>query len=306
VADAVQHLGPVLYYNTIMFEAAGLTDDDVPTTLDELRDTSQAIVDSGVAPFGFALEVSPWYVEQWFAMGNQALVDNDNGRTNRATSSQPRFVDRQLEIFTFVDGMVRRRARHQHRRNTSGVDALLAIANEDVAMTFGTSAALGSILAVLESGQFPNVGSRRGSAARPERWRRARRWSGHLAGRARPDRSREGRRVGLPALAERARAAGRVACGHRVHADPPGGDRVPRCSSCGPTSPRSGSPTTSSWPRRPTSAARSSATTPALRDAIVEALERMILQGTSPEVVLAEAKQQADAVITAYNRSVDR
>jgi hypothetical protein len=43
-----------------------------------------------------------------------------------------------------------------------------------------------------------------------------------------------------------------------------------------------------------------------VRDAIVEALERMILQGTSPDVVLAEGKQQADAVITAYNRSVDR
>jgi sn-glycerol 3-phosphate transport system substrate-binding protein len=95
---------PVLYYNTTMFEGRA-TDDDVPTTLDELRDVSQRSSTPAPRPPGFALELSPWYLEQWFAKANEPLVDNDNGRSERATEHQPR-QRHWGSIFTFIDDMV--------------------------------------------------------------------------------------------------------------------------------------------------------------------------------------------------------
>jgi len=43
-------------------------------------------------------------------------------------------------------------------RNPSGQDHLVALGTGDAAMTIGTSAAIGGILAVLATGQFPDVG----------------------------------------------------------------------------------------------------------------------------------------------------
>jgi sn-glycerol 3-phosphate transport system substrate-binding protein len=148
---------PVLYYNTRMFERAGLSDDDVPATFEELRAVSQRLVDSGEVRAGFALELSPWYIEQWFAKANEPLVDNDNGRSGRATGTNLD-SDIGLEIYTFIDEMMDSGLGMNVGRNTSGIDALLALATEDAGMTIDTSAALGAVFATLESGQFPNVG----------------------------------------------------------------------------------------------------------------------------------------------------
>ncbi|MET0910945.1 MAG: extracellular solute-binding protein, partial [Ilumatobacteraceae bacterium] len=63
---------PVLFYNKAMFEEAGLDPDRPPITLEELRDYSQQIVDSGAATYGIALDAGAnsggaWFLEQWFA-----------------------------------------------------------------------------------------------------------------------------------------------------------------------------------------------------------------------------------------------
>ena len=47
---------PVLYYNRVAFEEAGLDPDQPPVTLDQLREYSQQIVDSGAATYGIALD----------------------------------------------------------------------------------------------------------------------------------------------------------------------------------------------------------------------------------------------------------
>jgi sn-glycerol 3-phosphate transport system substrate-binding protein len=61
---------PVLYYNRKTFIAAGLDPDDPPVTLEELRATSQQIVDSGAATYGVILDSGAdsgggWFIEQW-------------------------------------------------------------------------------------------------------------------------------------------------------------------------------------------------------------------------------------------------
>ena len=43
------------------------------------------IVQSGAARFGIALKTDSWPVEHWLAKAGHTIVDNDNGRTARAT-----------------------------------------------------------------------------------------------------------------------------------------------------------------------------------------------------------------------------
>ena len=143
---------PVLYYVKPTFTAAGLDPEDPPATFDELRDASQTLVDSGAASSGLALELSPWYVEQWFAQENTALVDNDNGRSARAETMD---LDSELgrQIYEFLDGLVADGLARSVGRNPRGVDHLLALAQGDAAMTIGSSAAIGPALAVIRSGE---------------------------------------------------------------------------------------------------------------------------------------------------------
>jgi sn-glycerol 3-phosphate transport system substrate-binding protein len=75
---------PVLFYDGNDFVAAGLDPDMPPTTLAELVSVSQALVDSGTVTSGIALDVDAWPFEQWVHTAGEPLVDNDNGRTERA------------------------------------------------------------------------------------------------------------------------------------------------------------------------------------------------------------------------------
>jgi sn-glycerol 3-phosphate transport system substrate-binding protein len=147
---------PVLYYNRTAFERAGLDPDRPPATLDEIRTVSQQLVDSGVVRHGIALELGGWFFEQWLAKAGEPFVDNDNGRTARATSVLFD-SDTGRELFRWIDGMVDDGLAVSVGRNPSGADTLLAVGSGDAAMTIGTSAAMRSVFGVLESGQFPDV-----------------------------------------------------------------------------------------------------------------------------------------------------
>ena len=115
---------PVLYYNRAMFEEAGLDPEHPPITLEELRDYSQQIVDSGAATYGIALDSGvnsggAWFLEQWFARAGLPYADNDNGRTARATQ----VLFNTPEAVGHADvrpGPRRRRARRVRRRGSAG------------------------------------------------------------------------------------------------------------------------------------------------------------------------------------------
>lgn len=147
---------PVLYYNRAAFERAGLDPDDPPATLDEVREASQAIVDSGATPHGFALVMNPWFLEMWLAMAGEPYVDNGNGRDGRATEV---LFDNPTgeEIFTWIQEMVDSGLAENVGRPEGNINHYLAVGNGTSAMTTDTSAALGTVLAVLGSGQFPGV-----------------------------------------------------------------------------------------------------------------------------------------------------
>jgi sn-glycerol 3-phosphate transport system substrate-binding protein len=149
--------GPVLYYNKTAFTAAGLDADAPPKTLAEVRSAAEKLKANGVeAPLG--LKTEPGYFEHWRALVGKTYVNNDNGRKARATKS---IYDDATgrEIFTWLSGMVKDGlATTNADLGTGSFDNLLGIQSGSHAMAFDTSAALGTISAVLGSGVAPDVG----------------------------------------------------------------------------------------------------------------------------------------------------
>lgn len=145
---------PVLFYNKAAFRRAGLDPDKPPTTLAEVLDASRKIVAAKATPKAFSLQGQAWYPEQWTSMAGEALVDNSNGRTARATKA---LLDGRgmTESFQWIETMQKEGLVKYVGRDEKLTDALLAVAVEDVAMTISTSAALGSIYQQLPL--FPKI-----------------------------------------------------------------------------------------------------------------------------------------------------
>jgi sn-glycerol 3-phosphate transport system substrate-binding protein len=154
---------PVLFYNKKMFAAAGLDPEKPPVSLDELRADSQAIVDSGAAKYGISLDTGfdsggGWYIEQWFAKAGEFYSDNQNGRAARATKVLYNNPTGQ-SLLAFMQSMISDGLAFNVGDNAGGLDNLLKLADdaEPAAMTIATSAAIGGVLTVLDSGQFPQI-----------------------------------------------------------------------------------------------------------------------------------------------------
>lgn len=144
---------PILYFNKKAFEKAGLDPNAPPTNLDELRAAAEALKAAGY-PFGLSLKQDAWYPEEWLSMVGELYADNGNGRDGRATKvlfDSPAG----LEIATWMadmaaDGLAQ-------LTDPNNFDNLLSLGSDVAGMTMDTSAALGTIVAVLGSGQYPNV-----------------------------------------------------------------------------------------------------------------------------------------------------
>ncbi|MET0460257.1 MAG: ABC transporter substrate-binding protein [Ilumatobacteraceae bacterium] len=156
---------PVLYYNEVAFQNAGLDITDPPVTLDELRQASQAIVDSGASGTGIALDSGVdsgggWFLEQWFARAGEPYADNGNGRLAPATEV---LYDGAfgVEVMTEVQSLITDGLAVSVGDNPNGEQTLLKLADQEqpAAMTIATSAALGTIINVLDGGLIPGVTS---------------------------------------------------------------------------------------------------------------------------------------------------
>ena len=155
---------PVMFYNKKVFAEAGLDPNMPPQSLEEMRQYSQQIVDSGAANYGVALESGfdsggGWYVEQWFAKAQEFYVDGDNGRTSRATEVLYN-NETGVELLTYLQQLVQDGlAVNVGDNSQTGFDNLLKLADdkEPAAMTIATSASLGQVLDVLAGGQFPQL-----------------------------------------------------------------------------------------------------------------------------------------------------
>lgn len=154
---------PVLYYLRPKFEAAGLDPDVSPITLEEMRATSQQIVDSDAAAYGWVLDSGTnsgggWFLEQWFSRAGEPYADNENGRSAPATEVLFDSASG-VELMTFLQEMINDGLAVSIGDNASGQDTFLKLIDPaaDGAMTIGTSAALGGVLGAIDGGLAPGL-----------------------------------------------------------------------------------------------------------------------------------------------------
>jgi sn-glycerol 3-phosphate transport system substrate-binding protein len=158
VDDALQAMpfstsNPILYFNKKAFAKAGLDPAKPPTTLDELRTASEKLKAAGYK-YGLSLKQDAWYPEEWLAMSGELYADHGNGRDGRTTKvlfDSAKGVD----IAKWMSDMSK--AGLAQLTDPSNFDNLLSLGSDVAGMTMDTSAALGTVVAVLGSGQYPNV-----------------------------------------------------------------------------------------------------------------------------------------------------
>jgi sn-glycerol 3-phosphate transport system substrate-binding protein len=145
---------PVLFYNENAFTKAGLNPASPPATLPALVADAKALKASGS---GMALVLDSWHLETWLATANQLFVNNQNGRSTRATKGV--FTTKTaVSIFNQLRTMVRSGyAATNPSTGPDSADNLLGIGNGKYGMTIETSAALGAVNAILAGGKYANV-----------------------------------------------------------------------------------------------------------------------------------------------------
>ena len=145
--------GLVLYFNKQAFTKAGIS--TPPATLNDLVADAAKLKAAGVG--GMGLKVDPWQFETWLATANQTLVNNENGRSARATKVSFNTPTGE-SIFSSLDQMVKAGdASTNSALGSDQFDNLLGTGSGKYSMSIDTSAALGTIESLLASGQYPNV-----------------------------------------------------------------------------------------------------------------------------------------------------
>ena len=148
-------LVPLMYYNKIAFQEAGLDPDQPPSDLDEVRAASEKLVQrdsaGNVTRFGLALEISPWFVRFMLAGASELYVNGENGRDGFATEVA---FDNEAgqKLFQWWHDMVQDGLALNIGWDPSGANGLLAVAARKAAMVFSSSAALRSVMDVLAKG----------------------------------------------------------------------------------------------------------------------------------------------------------
>jgi len=78
---------PVLYYNKTLMKKAGLNPLRPPTTFGAMLDDCKKIQAANIGASCFGMSINGWFIENWLAEQGQTILNNDNGRSGRATSS---------------------------------------------------------------------------------------------------------------------------------------------------------------------------------------------------------------------------
>jgi len=298
---------PVLIYNKNLFAAAGLDPEVPPATLDEVREFSRQIVDSGAAPYGMALHVEPYINEFLFAKSGVEYVNNGNGRDARATESQLDSPEG-LEIWTWWDEMVDSGLALNTGSQPANYDHLFALANGNAAMTFEASGALGPAEAVLASGEFGDLELGVGSLPALEPGGGVPVGDGSLWITRDTSPEKQAAAWALIKFLSDPEQQAFLSIGSQ-------GGYVPIRQSVVENPDLLALWAQKPWLRVPFDQLESGPTTTAtvgsiigdyqgVRDAVREGYERMLVGGVSPEDALAQAQAQATEVIQAYNERV--
>ena len=95
---------PVLYYNKGLMQKAGLNPKQPPTTYAGLLKACAKIEAAKLGASCFGMSINGWFIENWMAQQGVPLLNNDNGRSGRATATNLDSAAAK-KIFTFFKTM---------------------------------------------------------------------------------------------------------------------------------------------------------------------------------------------------------
>ena len=79
--------GPVLYFNKDLMKKAGLNPAQPPTTYGGLLADCKKIQAANIGASCFGMSLNGWFIENWMAEQGQTFLNNGNGRDGRATET---------------------------------------------------------------------------------------------------------------------------------------------------------------------------------------------------------------------------
>ena len=159
----------MLFYNKITFREVGLDPDKPPRDLEEVRQVSEKMLkrdaNGNITRAGIALDIVGWYLDYTLAEHGDFYANNENGRAGRATEVLFNGPTGQA-FFQWWHDMVESGLALNVGRNPTFVDTLMAVATGRAGMTLTGSAALRSVLGILE-GKPEGINWELGVAAEP-------------------------------------------------------------------------------------------------------------------------------------------
>lgn len=146
---------PVMYVNNDHLKAAGLSTDDYPGTLEEVRAAAEKIkaanIDGLEAPV--VMQLYGWYPENWLTGARQEIVNEDNGRAALATESE--FGgDLSLEVLEWMNDMAEDGLLKAYPYG-SDISHFLAMAQSTTSILIDGSRAITTVDAVVSSSYQP-------------------------------------------------------------------------------------------------------------------------------------------------------
>ncbi len=149
---------PIMYVNNDHLAAAGVSTDDYPGTLAEIREAAEKIKAANIAGLEapVVMQLYGWYPENWLTGARQPVVNNDNGRTSLATESE--FGgEATLEILEWMNGMAEDGLLKAYPYGTD-ISHFLAMAQRSASILIDGSRAITTVDAVVRSSYAPAEG----------------------------------------------------------------------------------------------------------------------------------------------------
>jgi sn-glycerol 3-phosphate transport system substrate-binding protein len=143
----------MLFYNKVTFREVGLDPEKPPRDLEEVRQVSEKMLkrdaNGNITRAGIALDIVGWYLDFTLAEHGDFFANNENGRAGRATEVLFNGPTGQA-FFQWWHDMVESGLALNVGRNPTFADTLMAVATGRAGMTLTSSAALRSVLGILE------------------------------------------------------------------------------------------------------------------------------------------------------------
>ena len=142
---------PILYYNKVHFQAAGLDPADPPGTLEELEEAARRIQAAGVAPRPLSFVTSQWFFQTWIGGLGQDMVNNGNGRDEPPTEALLDTPETR-SLMQWLADMDAEELLNPFPVTDGSIDHYLALITEQSSMLVETSTASGTIAQALGGG----------------------------------------------------------------------------------------------------------------------------------------------------------